>query len=48
MFLEEFAVYLELIILSPEPLCLISDFNVHVDDPNDSSARCFRELLESM
>ena len=47
-FLEEFAVYLESIILSSEPLCLTGDFNVHVDDPYDSSARCFRELLESM
>ena len=47
-FLEKFAVYLESIILSSEPLCLTGDFNVHVDDPNDSSARCFRELLESM
>ena len=47
-FLEEFAVYLESIILSSEALCLTGDFNVHVDDPNDSSARCFRELLESM
>ena len=34
--------------MSSEPLCLTGDFNVHVDDPNDSSARCFRELLESM
>lgn len=47
-FLDEFAVYLESIILSSEPLCLTGDFNVHVYDPNDSSARCFRELLESM
>ena len=47
-FLEEFAVYLESIILSSEPLCLTDDFNVDVEDPNDSSAHCFCELLESM
>jgi len=34
--------------LSSEPLCLTGDFNVHVDDPNDSAAESFRELLESM
>lgn len=47
-FLDEFVVYLESIIFSSEPLCLTGDFNVHVDDPNDSSARCFREPLKSI
>ena len=31
-----------------EPLCLIGDFNVHVNDRSDSSACCFHELLDSM
>ena len=47
-FLEEFSEYLESIILSSEPLCLTGDFNIHVDDLNDSAAEYFRELLESM
>jgi len=47
-FLEEFSGYLESIILSSEPLFLTGDFNIHVDDPNDSAADYFRELLESM
>ena len=47
-FLEEFSEYLESIILLSEPLCLTGDFNIHVDDPNDSAADHFRELLESM
>lgn len=47
-FLEEFSEYLESIILSSEPLCLIGDLNVHVDVASYSAAESFRELLESM
>ena len=34
--------------MSPEPLLITGDFNIHVDVPNDSNAARFLELLTSM
>ncbi|CAB4011578.1 Hypothetical predicted protein [Paramuricea clavata] len=47
-FLNEFAEYLESIVLSPEPLLVTGDMNIHVDDANDTDAVKFLDLLESM
>ena len=47
-FLNEFAEYLESIVLSPEPLLVTGDMNIHVDDTNDTDAVKFLDLLESM
>lgn len=46
-FLDEFAKYLEPIILSPEPLVITGDMNIHVDDPNDPNAIKFLDLLDT-
>ena len=46
MFLDEF--YLESVVLSPEPLLITGDFNIHVNVPNDSDAARALELLTSM
>jgi len=46
-FLDEFANYLELIILLPEPLVTTGDMNIHLDDPNDSDAIKFLDLLDT-
>lgn len=34
--------------MSAQPLMIIGDFNIHVDDPNDVYAVEFLDLLESM
>ena len=47
-FLDEFAEYLESIVLSPEPLFVTGDMNIHVDDVNDTNGVKFLDLLESM
>ena len=47
-FIGEFSTYLESIVMSSEPLCLTGDFNIHVDGINDSAARLFADLLDSM
>ena len=47
-FLTEFTAYLESIILSVEPLLIVGDFNLHVDDPNDAVAVAFLDTLESL
>ena len=47
-FTDEFSEYLESVILSNELICLTGDFNIHVDDHNDSAAYRFLDLLESM
>ena len=47
-FLSEFADYFESIVLSPEPLLVTGDINIHVDDMNDTDAAKFLDLLESM
>ena len=47
-FLSKFADCLESIVLSPEPLLVTGDINIHVDDMNDTGAVKFLDLLESM
>ena len=47
-FITEFSHFLESIILSAEPLVIVGDFNIHVDDANDPEAAIFLDLLESM
>ena len=46
MFLDEFAVFLESLVLSLGKLILTGDFNFHVDDPSDSAALKFLDLLD--
>ena len=46
-FFDDFASYMESIILTPEPL-IISDFNIHVNNTNDSDACEFLDLLASL
>ena len=45
-FLDEFANYLEPIILSPEPLVITGDTNIHVDDPDDPDGIKFLDFLD--
>ena len=47
-FVDEFPAYLESVNMSPEPLLIAGNFNIHVDVPNDSNATRFLELLTSM
>ena len=48
VFFDEFPAHLESVVMSPEPLLITGDFNIHVDVPNDSDAARFLELLTSM
>ena len=48
VFFEEFSAYLELIILSSEPLLITGDFNIHVDVVGDPVSAKFLDLLEAM
>ena len=45
VFLAEFPEYLESLLLCKEQLLIKGDFNIHVDDPQDSDARKFLEPL---
>ena len=47
-FMDEFATYLESIILVPEPLIVNGELNIHVNDANDPDACEFLDLLVSM
>ena len=47
-FFDDFASYMESIILTPEPLIITGDFNIHVNDTNDSDACEFLDLLASL
>ncbi len=47
MFLTEFATFLESVIIAPGHLLIVGDFNPHVDDPNDTSARKFFQILDA-
>ena len=47
-FIEEFADYMESTILTPEPLLITGDINIHVDIPNDPDALKFLDLLDSL
>ena len=48
VFLAEFPEYLEALLLCKEQLLITGDFNIRVDDPQDSNARKFLELLEGL
>ena len=45
-FIEEFSDFLEPIILSRDPLCIIGDFDMSFDDHNHTAACHFFGLLE--
>ena len=47
-FFDDFASYMESIILKPEPLIITGDFNIHVNNTNDSHAYEFLDLLASL
>ena len=47
-FFGDFASYMESIILTLEPLIITSDFNIHVNNTNDSNACEFLDLLASL
>ena len=47
-FLSEFSNLLEQIIADPKPMINFSDFNLHVDLPNDVAALKFLDLLEPL
>ena len=47
-FINEFANYLESIVLSPEPVLITGDFNIRVDISDDPNTKRFLMLLESM
>ena len=42
VFFDEFAVYLEDVVMCPEALVIASDFNLHIDDPENADTRRFR------
>ena len=47
-FFDDFASYMESIILTPEPLIITGDFNIHVNNTNHSDACEFLDLLASL
>ena len=47
-FFAEFCIYLESIVISPEPLLITGDFNIHVEELGDQDGVAFLEILESM
>ena len=46
-FNEEFANFIQGFTLSGGELLLLGDFNIHVNDPNDTNARYFTDLIQS-
>ena len=47
-FFDDFALYMESIILAPEPLIITGDINIRVNNANDSDAWEFLDLLASL
>ena len=47
VFFDEFAVYLEGVVMCPEVLVIAGDFNLHIDDRENADTRRFVELLET-
>ena len=47
-FVSEFTSYLESIILSAEPILIVGDFNLHVNEACNTAAVDFLDTLESM
>jgi endonuclease/exonuclease/phosphatase family metal-dependent hydrolase len=48
MFIEDFGSFLEVISSIPGEILLLGDFNVHVNEPQDSLARTFKEMLDAV
>ena len=48
VFFREFSDFLESVLLSKEQILFAGDFNIHVDNPRDSDAIKFADLLESV
>ena len=46
-FLDEFTLLIDNVLLSPMPLIVGGDFNIHVNDSCDNSAKSFIDLLSS-
>lgn len=47
VFLDEFYIYLENVIMCPELLIIAGDFNFHLDLVHSNNSRRFEELLET-
>ena len=47
LFYEEFTNLLEDVAVSPSEILLVGDFNFHIDDQNDMSAKRFIDIIES-
>ncbi len=47
-FFQQFSGYLETVILSPEPLLICGDFNIHVEIADNPDAVKFLDMLEPM
>ena len=47
VFMQEFIVFLEILVLCPEMLVIAGDFTLHMDDPMDADARKFSDLFET-
>jgi hypothetical protein len=47
-FFQQFSGYLETVILSPEPLLICGNFNIHVEIADNPDAVTFLDMLESM
>jgi exonuclease III len=47
-FMKEFSTYLEFLSVSSGKVIIVGDFNLHVDNPDDSNARRFAALLKSL
>ncbi len=47
MFLTEFATFLESVITAHGHLLIVGDFNLHIDDPKDTVARKFIDILDA-
>ena len=46
-FVTEFTTFLELVVTSPGHLLILGNFNFHADDPRDTLARKFTEILDT-
>eukprot|EP00795_Rhopilema_esculentum_P012582 gene12582-3282_t len=46
-FIDEFSSYLESIIITPNKLLIGGDFNIHVNDESDVTAKAFLDLLQN-
>ena len=46
VFFQEFSAFLKTTVLCPEVLLVSGDFNFHLDDPSDTDARKFIELMD--